>query len=173
MSSLAKEVHEMQERKATRWVKVKPWSEIKRIGEMHDDGSVEPPVAGEWFMSEMSELCGELVKIDSAGYVNLNDWILSPWMYEELDSASSTPEPPPQKNQHRPVYESLIEAIQERACFGLDKYGTHLQPFNGRNALNDALQESLDMNFYLMQKVVELEEQLESVKKICREIGGE
>jgi hypothetical protein len=94
-------------------------------------------------------------------------------MYEELDSASSTPEPPPQNNQHRPVYESLIEAIQERACFGLDKYGTHLQPFNGRNALNDALQESLDMNFYLMQKVVELEEQLESVKKICREIGGE
>jgi hypothetical protein len=95
------------------------------------------------------------------------------WMYDELDSAASTPEPPPKHNDHRPVYESLVEAIHERARFGLEKHGTHLKPHNGRNAMTDALQESLDMNFYLMQKVVELEEQLESVKKVCREIGGE
>lgn len=87
-------------------------------------------------------------------------------------TAASQVEPPPKHNDHRPVYESLIEAIHERASFGFEKYGTHLKPHNGRNALNDALQESLDMNFYLMQKVVELEDQLESVKKLCREIGG-
>ena len=45
--------------------------------------------------------------------------------------------------------------IRCRALEGKKKYGTYLQAGNGRDALMDALQESLDMNQYLMQVIME------------------
>lgn len=49
----------------------------------------------------------------------------------------------------------LIRDILARKEFGLRKYGTTLQPHNGRNALNDAYQEALDLCCYLMQHHME------------------
>ena|GEM_PF-228548 len=64
-------------------------------------------------------------------------------------------EPLPIKNDSEPVYRQLIRMIEERAAMGEVKHGTHLQANNGRDALMDALQESIDLNQYLMQKIAE------------------
>lgn len=38
---------------------------------------------------------------------------------------------------------------------GLEKYGTKLEAFNGRDALMDAYQEAIDMVMYLRQAILE------------------
>lgn len=49
----------------------------------------------------------------------------------------------------------LVTDIETRKEIGLKKYGTLLQAFNGRDALVDAYQESLDLVQYLRQCVEE------------------
>lgn len=66
-------------------------------------------------------------------------------------------QPPPQKNSSRPVWELVMEDMEERNRVGVERYGTPLQPFNGRNALIDAYQEALDLVVYLRQKIEEEE----------------
>lgn len=48
-------------------------------------------------------------------------------------------------------------AIDARAKMGEQRYGTLLKTGNGRDALMDALQESLDAPFYIMQALLERE----------------
>jgi len=48
-----------------------------------------------------------------------------------------------------------MEDMEARREMGLRKYGTVLQPNNGRNALVDAYQEALDLVVYLRQKIEE------------------
>lgn len=48
-----------------------------------------------------------------------------------------------------PDHEALIELMRARDEFGLRKYGTRLQPFNGRDSLADAIDEALDLCVYL------------------------
>lgn len=69
----------------------------------------------------------------------------------------STPEPPPQRNEHPAVWDLVIADMRERDATGLAKYGTRLQPHNGRNALRDAYQEALDLAVYLRQRIYEEE----------------
>lgn len=57
-----------------------------------------------------------------------------------------------------PVGERLIELIRERTKLGIEKYGEPLTTHNGRDAKLDALQESIDLNQYLMQALMESEE---------------
>ena len=47
------------------------------------------------------------------------------------------------------------ETIRARKNFGLEKYGTELQPYNGRNNLEDALDEVIDGLVYLMCQMYE------------------
>ena len=70
-------------------------------------------------------------------------------------------EPAPTLNFDIPVYVKLITLIAERAEMGKQKHGTHLQANNGRNAMMDALQESIDLNQYLMQKLMEVTDRTE------------
>ena len=49
----------------------------------------------------------------------------------------------------------VIKDVEDRKQFGLDKYGTVLQTNNGRNALVDAYQESLDLLVYMKQAMEE------------------
>jgi hypothetical protein len=65
------------------------------------------------------------------------------------------PEPPPVKNTHGNVQDLVIRDIESRKTLGLKKYGTLLQPFNGRDALKDAYEESLDQTIYLRQLLEE------------------
>lgn len=49
----------------------------------------------------------------------------------------------------------VIADLEERERQGITKYGTTLQTFNGRNALVDAYQESLNQSQYLKQAIIE------------------
>ena len=45
--------------------------------------------------------------------------------------------------------------MEERRQVGIERYGTPLQPNNGRDALVDAYQEALDLACYLRQSIAE------------------
>lgn len=49
------------------------------------------------------------------------------------------------------VQANLIEAIRERRELGMRRYGSPLMTHNGRDALQDAWEESLDLAAYLTQ----------------------
>ncbi len=72
---------------------------------------------------------------------------------------AATSQPAPTGNG-TPVEPVLVELIRQRTELGREKYGTELRTRNGRDALVDALQESLDLNQYLMQRVLELQDDL-------------
>lgn len=62
---------------------------------------------------------------------------------------------PPPKPGEGDIWQLVIDDMKERRQVGIDRYGTPLQPFNGRDALVDAYQESLDRIVYLRQKMLE------------------
>ena len=62
------------------------------------------------------------------------------------------PKPKPGKVN---VAELVIADIQVRVQHGLEKYGTLLQTNNGRDPLQDAYEEAIDMAMYLKQAILE------------------
>lgn len=70
-------------------------------------------------------------------------------------SLADTHEPPPVPNDRPAVWSLVIADMQARDREGRRKYGTPLQPFNGRDALVDAYQEALDLVVYLRQAIEE------------------
>lgn len=64
-------------------------------------------------------------------------------------------EPAPIKNDQPAVWDLVLADIKERDEIGMQKYGTRLQPFNGRDVLVDAYQEALDLVVYLRQAIYE------------------
>jgi hypothetical protein len=63
----------------------------------------------------------------------------------------------PIKNDKPCVQDMVIADIEARKGVGIERYGTVLQPFNGRDALLDAYQEALDLCQYLRQMIYEQE----------------
>lgn len=70
-------------------------------------------------------------------------------------TAAATPEPPPVPNDRPALWDLVMADMLARDAFGRAKYGTPLQPFNGRDALADAYQEALDLAVYLRQALFE------------------
>jgi hypothetical protein len=66
-------------------------------------------------------------------------------------------EPSPKHNEWPVVHEEVMKDLQSRLEFGTAKYGTPLQPFNGRKPLKDAYEEALDLCCYLKQALMEEE----------------
>lgn len=64
------------------------------------------------------------------------------------------PEPTP-KGTGREITPLVIKDLELRSKMGKEKYGETLRAFNGRNALVDAYQESLDLVQYLRQLLEE------------------
>ena len=55
-----------------------------------------------------------------------------------------------------PDVQSMVMAdISARREVGIGRYGTALQPHNGRDALRDAYEETLDLACYLRQVIAE------------------
>lgn len=67
---------------------------------------------------------------------------------------AAKPEPNPEPGKTVVLYE-VLRALVERAEAGKLKYGTYLETNNGRDALMDAFQESLDLCMYLAQAILE------------------
>lgn len=70
-------------------------------------------------------------------------------------SSAIKQEPMPKKGDAIIIQDEVIKDIEARKNFGYSKYGTYLQPNNGRNSLLDAYQEALDLVIYLKQKLIE------------------
>jgi hypothetical protein len=55
-----------------------------------------------------------------------------------------------------PSVQSMVRAdLEVREEVGRQRYGTALQPHNGRDALRDAYEEALDLACYLRQAIAE------------------
>jgi hypothetical protein len=67
----------------------------------------------------------------------------------------SAPQPAPRDSGGPAVWPFVIADMQARDASGQAKYGTPLQAHNGRDALVDAYQESLDLAVYLRQVIIE------------------
>lgn len=65
------------------------------------------------------------------------------------------PQPSPVKTDHPGVWALVIADMKARDDFGRKKYGTPLQPFNGRDPLVDLYQELLDACVYVRQEIEE------------------
>jgi len=64
-------------------------------------------------------------------------------------------QPPPIANNHPHIADLVIQDMANRKQLGIERYGTALQPFNGRDALVDAYEEALDLCVYLRQAIEE------------------
>jgi hypothetical protein len=62
---------------------------------------------------------------------------------------------PPEPSDRQPIWELVIADMQERNRVGTERHGTPLQAFNGRDALQDAYEEVLDLAAYLRQAIEE------------------
>lgn len=54
------------------------------------------------------------------------------------------------------VWLLVLQDMEARRLHGIEKYGTPVQPHNGRDPLVDAYQESLDQCVYLRQAIEEI-----------------
>jgi ribosomal protein S7 len=61
-------------------------------------------------------------------------------------------------NEHPDIQSQVIVDIEARRQVGIGRYGTALQPFNGRDALRDLYEELIDAAMYVKQLMVEREE---------------
>lgn len=72
-----------------------------------------------------------------------------------LKDILNSPFPHPQMKM---VCDLMVEDIKRRDEFGLQKYGTRLQPFNGRNPIKDTYEELLDAIVYTRAAIFEEEQ---------------
>lgn len=64
-------------------------------------------------------------------------------------------QPLPTKNEHEDIQSQVIRDIEARRQIGIKRYGTALQPDNGRDMLQDAYEEAMDLTIYLKGCLVE------------------
>ncbi len=65
-----------------------------------------------------------------------------------------------------PILNLVMQDLKYRAAVGEKKYGEPLRSFNGRSAVQDALEEAYDLSMYLRQKLEEDEAVMTIVKDI-------
>lgn len=64
-------------------------------------------------------------------------------------------QPLPVKNDLPAVQDLVLADIEARKALGIQRYGTLLQPFNGRDGLRDLYEELLDAAIYARQLLYE------------------
>lgn len=64
-------------------------------------------------------------------------------------------QPNPKPNNFPSVWSSVIQDMSNRNQVGIERYGTPLQPFNGRNSLQDVYEDLLDACVYIKQRMIE------------------
>lgn len=86
-------------------------------------------------------------------------------LFDKAGAYGVNEQPDPIPNDKPSIHDLVIQAVEQRKQFGLEKYGTLLQAGNGRKSLKDALEEILDLACYLMCVIVEEEEASSDVEK--------
>ena len=74
---------------------------------------------------------------------------------DRIEKMANHDQPAPIANDHPPIWNIVIMDMLNRDSVGRQRYGTPLQPFNGRDALSDAYQEALDLAVYLRHAIYE------------------
>lgn len=64
-------------------------------------------------------------------------------------------QPLPKVNDGPIIQDLVIEDMRQRLEIGIQRYGTGLQPHNGRDMLRDAYEEALDLAVYLRGCIAE------------------
>lgn len=72
-------------------------------------------------------------------------------------------QPNPISNDYPPMWDLVIEDMKDRDEEGRVRYGTPLQPFNGRDMLIDAYLEALDLAVYLRTAIYEQQQYKENL----------
>lgn len=67
----------------------------------------------------------------------------------------SPEQPAPIQNDHPAVWPLVMVDMATRDKVGRERYGTPLQPHNGRDVLRDAYEEALDLAVYLRSAIYE------------------
>jgi hypothetical protein len=67
-------------------------------------------------------------------------------------------QPNPIKNDREEIWKLVIKDMEKRNSVGIERYGVPLQAFNGRDSLQDAYEEALDLAVYLRQRIEEEKE---------------
>ena len=73
----------------------------------------------------------------------------------ERNQYSATEQKDPIQNEKPACWDLVMKDMADRDNWGRSKYGTPLQPFNGRDALVDVYQEILDAAVYMRQLIFE------------------
>ena len=73
---------------------------------------------------------------------------------KDVPSEPIADQPPPHASTGD-CWRLVIDDMERRRLVGIERYGTVLQPNNGRDALVDAYQEALDLCVYLRQAIEE------------------
>lgn len=64
-------------------------------------------------------------------------------------------QPAPKPTDGPSIHDLVVADVLERKAFGIGKYGVGLQAHNGRDALQDAYEEVLDLAAYIRQLMEE------------------
>lgn len=92
--------------------------------------------------------------------------VRNPWLHLRADQGGSglmsdvrdhetDSQEAPVVNTYPYIQDLVIADMEARKQFGISKYGTALQPFNGRNMLQDAYEELLDLLVYIKGQLIE------------------
>lgn len=73
---------------------------------------------------------------------------------------------PSTSSSSREVWPTLLRLLEDRVKQGEQKYGQRLSTWDGRDSVRDALDEAIDLVFYLMKLRLELEPQPQSYEAI-------
>jgi len=88
-------------------------------------------------------------------YASGEPWLLSvEWLTPEPATAAAE-QPDPTPSDGPAVWSLVIRDMADRDAMGAERYGTRLQPHNGRDALRDAYEEALDLCVYMRQALFE------------------
>jgi len=66
-------------------------------------------------------------------------------------------QPQPIQTSERHIVDVVREDLETRKQMGIKKYGVALQPSNGRDSLQDAYEEALDLCVYLKNEILRRE----------------
>lgn len=88
--------------------------------------------------------------------MSASEWLTAEALVSSFKSPTNAAEPDPVYHKYEPfVWDLVLQDMAERDKIGSERYGTRLQPNNGRNPLIDAYQEALDLVVYLRQAIYE------------------
>lgn len=86
----------------------------------------------------------------------VNGWV-RPGEWRTRPKAPTSPESDPVPNDRPAVWDLVLADMRDRDALGRQRYGTPLQPHNGRKPLRDLYQELLDAVAYTRQELFERE----------------